>query len=253
MSEKVIYEVARFVGAPAEQIERFLGALKACGYGITELGKPAEGAIRPLSEVTVPLMQVIQEPCKGCGKRPVDFINGDAPPAGQTEGALTEHLLALKDDVFAKHTAAVSEFLNELYAIMVDPCAEGTMTVTDMKAAIIKAALRDRDVAAQNAAKDEGRELLKACLEQLNGWQIVGEMLATKNPVTAALIPRISAHLAAQPVAAEGFAMVPIRPTPEMLVAGANVNEPCFAGDLLGRWNAMLTARPKRAEGKEGE
>jgi hypothetical protein len=44
------------------------------------------------------------------------------------------------------HAKAVADFLNELYAIMVDPCAEGTITVDEMKAALVKAAIRDRDV-----------------------------------------------------------------------------------------------------------
>lgn len=52
------------------------------------------------------------------------------------------------DEQFKAHTEAVADFLNELYAIMVDPCAEGTITVAEMKDALIKAAIRDRDAAA---------------------------------------------------------------------------------------------------------
>lgn len=31
---------------------------------------------KPLNEMTVPLLDAISEPCKGCGKRPVDFVSG---------------------------------------------------------------------------------------------------------------------------------------------------------------------------------
>lgn len=50
-------------------------------------------------------------------------------------------------EVRHEHTEAVKEFLNELYAIMVDPCAEGKITVTEMQAALLAAAIRDRNVA----------------------------------------------------------------------------------------------------------
>lgn len=46
---------------------------------------------------------------------------------------------------FEDHTAAVQEFLNELYAIMVDPLAEGAISVEDMKVALLAVAIRDRD------------------------------------------------------------------------------------------------------------
>jgi hypothetical protein len=44
-----------------------------------------------------------------------------------------------------EHTEAVKEFLNELYAVMVDPCAEGSIKVSDMKAALLAAALESRE------------------------------------------------------------------------------------------------------------
>lgn len=49
--------------------------------------------------------------------------------------------------LFERHTAAVQEFLNELYAIMIDPCATEAMTVADMKAALIKSVLISREAA----------------------------------------------------------------------------------------------------------
>lgn len=54
---------------------------------------------------------------------------------------------AFEDQRFEIHTRAVNDFLNELYAIMVDPCAEGTISVEEMKTALIAAAIRDRDAA----------------------------------------------------------------------------------------------------------
>jgi hypothetical protein len=47
--------------------------------------------------------------------------------------------------IFNDHTKAVEAFLNELYAIMVDPLAEGQIKVKDMMAALKEAALRDRE------------------------------------------------------------------------------------------------------------
>jgi hypothetical protein len=32
---------------------------------------------RPISDVSIPLAEAINEPCKGCGKRPIDFITGE--------------------------------------------------------------------------------------------------------------------------------------------------------------------------------
>lgn len=56
------------------------------------------------------------------------------------------------DRRFAAHTSAVSDFLNELYAVMVDPCAEGTIAVDEMKRALLAAAVRDREAESQLTA-----------------------------------------------------------------------------------------------------
>jgi hypothetical protein len=36
---------------------------------------------KPISAVSIPLAEAINEPCKGCGKRPIDFISGTASEA----------------------------------------------------------------------------------------------------------------------------------------------------------------------------
>jgi hypothetical protein len=59
---------------------------------------------------------------------------------------------AAHQERFEKHTQAVADFLNELYAVMVDPCAEGTIAVDEMKAALLAAAIRDRDTSEKLAA-----------------------------------------------------------------------------------------------------
>jgi hypothetical protein len=41
--------------------------------------------------------------------------------------------------------AAVGKFLSELYAVMVDPCAEGTITVAELKNELMAAALLQRE------------------------------------------------------------------------------------------------------------
>ncbi len=69
-------------------------------------------------------------------------------PDGSAELGQVKHL----QERFANHTSAVADFLNELYAIMVDPCAEGATSVEDVKAALKAAALRDRERLASPAA-----------------------------------------------------------------------------------------------------
>lgn len=69
------------------------------------------------------------------------------PTYEKLESQNAEHLAT-----FTRHTEAVKEFLNELYAIMVDPCTEGSITVSEIKEALIKAAIRDRDTTAEHLA-----------------------------------------------------------------------------------------------------
>lgn len=63
--------------------------------------------------------------------------------------------MAEMDARFDAHTKAVGQFLNELYAVMVDSCAEGTITVPEMKAALLAAAIRDRDRSARVEALEQ--------------------------------------------------------------------------------------------------
>jgi hypothetical protein len=52
---------------------------------------------------------------------------------------------AEKEKRFDNHTESVAAFLNELWAIMVDPLAEGTRTVAETMDGLRKAALRERE------------------------------------------------------------------------------------------------------------
>lgn len=48
------------------------------------LNPPAEtraGSTPALGTTLIPLLDAINEPCKGCGKRPIDFLSGAAPAA----------------------------------------------------------------------------------------------------------------------------------------------------------------------------
>lgn len=54
-------------------------------------------------------------------------------------------------DMWRLHARAFDVFLNELYAIMVDPCAQGTMQRDAMMQALKDAALRDREVSTSSA------------------------------------------------------------------------------------------------------
>lgn len=51
--------------------------------------------------------------------------------------------LPLED--FKAHTEAVSRFLNDLYATMIDPCATGTITVGEMCRQLLAQAEKDRE------------------------------------------------------------------------------------------------------------
>ena len=77
---------------------------------------------------------------------------------GEKIAALESQLVEAKK-LFTKHTSVVELFLNEVYAIMVDPCAEGTGKVKETCEAILTAATSDRqriyDLDQQLAAKDQ--------------------------------------------------------------------------------------------------
>jgi hypothetical protein len=73
------------------------------------------------------------------------------------------HTIRYLEDRFASHTKLVADFLNELYAIMVDPCAEGVITVAEMQKALVEAAKRDREV-----AQDEARASYKLAKQRVD-------------------------------------------------------------------------------------
>jgi hypothetical protein len=67
--------------------------------------------------------------------------------------------LAEANALFSTHTKAVGAFLNELYAIMVDPLADGTMEVSEIRAALLKAANEGRELAAADEGKKDSLRL----------------------------------------------------------------------------------------------
>ncbi len=54
-----------------------------------------------------------------------------------------------RDERFVAYTKVVSEFLNDLYAIMIDPLAEGEIKVTNMADQILEQAKKDRESLAE--------------------------------------------------------------------------------------------------------
>ncbi len=63
-----------------------------------------------------------------------------------------------------EHTEHVKEFLNDLYATMIDPCAEGTRTVAEMQEALLSAARETRELLASRASaptKEENSKLVE--------------------------------------------------------------------------------------------
>lgn len=72
------------------------------------------------------------------------YVDADRASSGATPAAQPTTLQA--------HTKAVGEWLGELYAVMVDPCADGQMTPQAMCEAIMAAALQARELAAVTPA-----------------------------------------------------------------------------------------------------
>lgn len=72
------------------------------------------------------------------------YVDADRASSGATPAAQPTTLQA--------HTRAVGEWLSELYAVMVDPCAEGQTTPQAMCEAIMAAALQARELAAVTPA-----------------------------------------------------------------------------------------------------
>lgn len=68
---------------------------------------------------------------------------------GERDGAIAK---AEDADMWRMHARSFDAFLSELYAIMVDPCAEGTIKRDDMMQALKNAALRDRERASVPSA-----------------------------------------------------------------------------------------------------
>jgi hypothetical protein len=65
---------------------------------------------------------------------------------------LRQHCARLKGD-FDDHTQEVARFLSELHGIMVDPVADGTITVAEMTQSLLTAARRARVVADEREGK----------------------------------------------------------------------------------------------------
>jgi plasmid stability protein len=70
----------------------------------------------------------------------------DYPHGGLSEDQAREitRYAVTMEERFGNHTKAVGDFLNELWAIMVDPLADGTRTVAETMEGLKKAALRER-------------------------------------------------------------------------------------------------------------
>lgn len=73
------------------------------------------------------------------------------------ETASLKQIAEEADTRFRTHTKAVETYLNELYAIMVDPLADGVIKVQEVMVALKTAALRDRE-AEQELADFRARE-----------------------------------------------------------------------------------------------
>lgn len=70
---------------------------------------------------------------------------------------------------FEAHTKAVDWFLGELYAVMVDPCADGTISVAEVKNQLLAAALLQREDLSALAAEREKVAQLEEVADGLEG------------------------------------------------------------------------------------
>lgn len=115
-----------------------------------------EGMDDPLLTATNKIKKLLQENEALKRERDQAAFNADAELKDnlyQTQ-AHCEHLeatIAEQEEKFKSHTKAVQEFLNEAYAIMVDPLADGTLKVAETTAAILKNARADRNTIAEQA------------------------------------------------------------------------------------------------------
>lgn len=64
--------------------------------------------------------------------------------------------------LFERHTKAVGEFMNELYALAIDPLEDGKMEVSEMKSRLLKAAKYDRTLCESVAELERERDGLRA-------------------------------------------------------------------------------------------
>lgn len=80
--------------------------------------------------------------------------------------------LAESERKFKEHTEHVKQFLNDMYATLIDPCAEGEMKVAETCAALLKAATEQREY----IDKAE-RRFRTACLWLWKAWDAPGQTL----------------------------------------------------------------------------
>lgn len=80
--------------------------------------------------------------------------------------------LAESERKFKEHTEHVKQFLNDMYATLIDPCAEGEMKVAETCAALLNAAREQREY----IDKAE-RRFRTACLWLWKAWDAPGQTL----------------------------------------------------------------------------
>lgn len=73
-----------------------------------------------------------------------DHFRHDCGDISEMVMGFEAQLLAAHDQ-FTQHTKAVGDFLNELFAILVDPLADGTITVADLQVKLLASATQARE------------------------------------------------------------------------------------------------------------
>lgn len=93
-------------------------------------------------------------------------VSADFARTLERESATLHDQLGEANALFDKHTKAVEEFLNELYALSVDPLADGKIAVSEMRKALLEAAIRNRDLRAQIARLEQREGELVGALNE---------------------------------------------------------------------------------------
>ena len=129
-----------------------------------------------------------------------------------------------------------------------EPCRSSLLRMADWHddQKRLLAALQDKAV----GAREPTLWISQKDLDRLKVTTVFRPLVSTFKPLNDGEVPLFAAHPA--PVVPEGFAIVPVEPTPEMRLAGKRAikgSETTFEGLLaVNAWSAMLAASQQKGK-----